>query len=103
MLSFALSQPGVTKDDEYVIESIYLMDWVSRLSVFMEDDNSSLSKKERYKICNSELRKPRFREILKDSHKGRKITGIRYVTLRCCRFEAFYIIRKIYHRLRRER
>lgn len=103
LLNFTLGQPGVTKDDEYVIESIYLMDWVSRLSVFMEDDDSELSKKDRYKICNLELKKPRFRKILRDSHVGRKITGIRYITLRCCRFEAFYGIRKIYHRFRRER
>ena len=102
LLDFELRQPGVSKDDEYVIESIYLMDWVSRLSAFMEDKKSKLSKKERYKICNDELRKPKFRKILVDSHKGRKIGGARYITLKICSFELFYLMRILYHGFRRE-
>ncbi|GEM_PF-511178 len=103
LLAFVKSQPGVSAEDVYVIKSIYLMDWVSRLSMYMDDKNSDISKKERFKACNDELRKPKFRKILKDSYKGRKIRGIRYLTLRMCRFEWFYVLRKFYHRFRREK
>ena len=102
LLQFTLKQPGVTQDDEYVIDSIYLMDWVSRLSAFMEDEAGRLSKKERFRLCNEELKKPKFKSILKDSHKGRKISGIRYLTLKSCKFELFYFMRKLYHRFRRD-
>ena len=102
LLEFELRQPGVTRDDEYVIESIYLMDWVSRLSVYMEDSKSSASKRERYKKCNDEIRKPKFRKILEDSHKGRKIGGMRYITLKIRCFELFYLLRKLYHFFRKE-
>ena len=103
LLEFALKQPGVTKDDEYVIDSIYLMDWVSRLSAFMEDTTNGLGKKERYKLCNEELKKPKFRSILRDSRKGRKIDAFRYFVLRYCRFQMFYFMRKMYHRVRKEK
>ncbi|MBO4678488.1 MAG: glycosyltransferase family 2 protein [Lachnospiraceae bacterium] len=100
LLEFVKRQPGVSRDDEYVIESIYLMDWVSRLSMLMEDKETELSKKEKYKICNAELQKPRFREILVDSHKGRKIGHVRYFLLRHCCFKRFFWLRKIYHMLK---
>jgi len=97
LLDFVKKQPGVSKDDEYVIEAIYLRDWVSRLSMLMEDDSISLSKRDKYKICNMELQKPRFKEILMDSHKGRKIGNVRYFLLKNLGFKWFFTSRKLYH------
>lgn len=100
LLDYISKQPGVSEEDTAVIKSIYLMDWVSRLSMLMGDNNSELGKKERYKICNEELKKEKFKALLRDSFKSHKISGVRYFALRNCRFEIFYFMRKIYHALR---
>jgi len=103
LLEFERRQPGVSKDDEYVIESMYLMDWVSRLSMLTEDNKLALSKMEKFKICNNELKNPKFRKILDDSRKGKKIGALRYVILKRHRFELFCLVRRIYHIIRREK
>lgn len=101
LTEYIVNQPGVSQDDIDVIKSIYLTDWVSRLSMLMSDKRSALSKRERYRICNEELKKAKFKQLLKESYRSHKISGIRYWTLRNCRFEIFYFARKLYHLVRR--
>ena len=101
LLDYETRQPGVSVDDVYVIKSIYLQDWVSRLTMLMETASSRKDMKEKYRFCNEQMKSYRFQSLLKDAHRGRKITGFRYITLKCKNFQCFCMLRKIYHAIKK--
>lgn len=100
LLNFTADQSGVSVDDIYVIKSIYLMDWVSRLCMLIDDKSIEMTSREKYRYCNDEIRGVEFRRLLKDSKMGKKITGYRFYTLYLGSFRLFIWLRKFYHKLK---
>ncbi len=96
LLDFTCNQVGVTTDDIYVIKSIYLMDWVSRLCALWDDDTVLLTKHEKLNFANDEIRGIEFKRLLHDSKMGNKITRYRFYTLAFGHFGLFIYLRKFY-------
>lgn len=102
LLEYTVNQPGVTVDDVYVIKSIYLMDWVSRLCALLDDDKvNEMTRRQKFSFANDEIRGLEFKRLLKDSKMGKKITRYRFYTLKLGSFEFFYFLRRIYQRIKR--
>lgn len=101
LLDFTCNQLGVTTDDIYVVKSIYLMDWVSRLCALWDDQTVALTKKEKLSLANEEIRGLEFRRLLRDSKMGKKITRYRFYSLALGYFGLFVYMRKIYQKLKR--
>jgi len=101
LLDYTVNQPGVTVDDVYVIKSIYLMDWVSRLCALLDDDNvNDMTKRQKFAFANDEIGGLEFKRLLKDSKMGNKITRYRFYSLKLGRFAVFYFLRRIYQKLK---
>lgn len=85
-------------DDEsmLVFESLYIMDWIYRLSAIYNDDRGILSKRERKLLVHREINCSEFKELLDKSFKGKKISKIRYLALRTRLFWVFNFLRNIY-------
>lgn len=99
-INWESAQEGVTDENILVLKGIYIYDWVSRLTAIYQehckcDEFNHLKKK-----LKREIRSCEFQKMLKDIHKGKKISTLRYVCLRTGIFEVFYFFRGIYQFLK---
>ncbi len=89
-------QKGTTEDNILVLKSMYIYDWTNRLtSEYTEhkgDRDLSLVRKK----LNREIRSKEFRTMLKEVHKAKKISFVRYMCLRTGIYDIFYFARIIY-------
>ncbi len=97
LIQFIESLPNHTEDDIEVLQSIYLYDWTSRLTALFEDKHSEVTKKDKRKLINHELRSEEFQDILERIHRTHKISFIRYMALKTKNYIIFYSLRNVYH------
>lgn len=100
-LDWESKQDGVTEDNMLVIKSIFLTDWLSRLSTMNDYFSSHPELKFDRGYLNREVGSSEFQSILKEVFKGRKISAIRYLSLRTRRYSAFCILRGIYQKIKK--
>ncbi len=91
-------QNGVTQDSILVIKSIYLTDWLSRMTTMHDHFEDTEGKKAAKIKIDSEISSEEFQSILKEVHKSGKISTIRYMALKTGRFDIFSLLRNIYQR-----
>lgn len=99
LIEFAKELQDSTKDDILVLQSIYLYDWTSRLTALFEDKCVKLSTISKRRIINRQLRSNEFQELLIEVRKARKISFVRYCSLRMRNYTVFYCLRDFYHLL----
>ena len=95
-LDWEASQEGVTEDNILVIKSMYITDWVSRMTTMYEKSKEDSSAGAVRKILKRELQSEEFKEMLSEVYKARKISTIRFLSLYVGRFEVFFFLRGIY-------
>lgn len=100
-LDWESKQEGVTGDNLLVIKSIFLTDWISRLSTMSDYHRLHSDIKLDKNYLNREISSGEFQSILKEVFKSRKISAIRYLALRTRRYTAFSILRGIYQRMKK--
>ena len=88
-------QKGSTADNILVVKSIFITDWVSRLTS-MYDNKTFVERFKIRKKLDEELRNREFRKMLKEVYRAKKISALRYYTLRIGVFEFFVFFRWIY-------
>lgn len=95
-ISWEAMQDYSTDDSVLVIKGIYIYDWVSRLNSYFEKfRHTKEARLVRHKI-NDEIRCREFQVTLKEVHKARKISRLRYMCLRTGMYELFYLFRAGY-------
>lgn len=100
LLDFAIQQQGTTTDDIMIIKSIYLVDWTSRLTaLYMKQDSPSEMKKNR-RMVKIEIQAENFQRLLKEVYACRKVSFLRYSTLRMKNYGLYCFFRKIYRFLK---
>ncbi len=94
-------QKGVTEDNLLVIKSIYITDWISRLSTMSDYYKANGGTRSVIGKLSSEIGCSEFQSMLKQVHRAKKISTLRYMALRTRRFEAFYLLRSIYQKAKK--
>lgn len=84
----------LTMDHMNVIKSVYLYNWTARLSSIYKSDE--ISKAERKRLVNGEIRSSEFQEILDVCWKNKKISAVRYFTLKTKSFFLYFLLRQVY-------
>ena len=100
-LDWESQQKGVTEDNLLVIKSIYLTDWISRLSTMSDYYKANGGTKPVIGKLSSEIGCSEFQGMLKQVHKAKKISNIRYLALRTRRYESFCVLRDIYQKIKK--
>ncbi|WP_026522046.1 glycosyltransferase family 2 protein [Butyrivibrio sp. VCB2001] len=95
-LDWEEKQEDVSDDNLLVIKSIFLTDWISRLSSMHDKYENTKEYREFRSVMNSEVGSREFQTLLKEVFKASKISWIRYVSLRTGNFSVFCFFRKIY-------
>jgi glycosyltransferase involved in cell wall biosynthesis len=87
-------QKGATEENLLVLKAIYINDWISRMTTYYEHfkGNSTTAK---YMLCE-ELKSHKFRQMLTEVYKAKKISTLRYVCLKTGIYDFFYFFRGIY-------
>lgn len=93
LMRFAMGL-GISSEHKVVICSEFLYNWTARLSAIYKSD--SISKKNRKKLVNTEVRSEEFQNLLILCWRNKKISTIRYFTLRTRNFFFYFLLRKIY-------
>ncbi len=90
------AQEGVTGDNILVLKSIFINDWVSRMTSYYEEyrhgEDCSLCKRRLQK----EIKSKEFQTMLSEIFKAKKISLLRYICLKTGVYEIFYFFRSIY-------
>lgn len=94
------AQPNVTADNVLVLKAIYIYDWTSRLTALYGAHGSTDVTREVERRLKREIRSPEFRRMLSEIHKAKKISNVRYWSLRTGNFGIFYFMRGIYQVLK---
>ncbi len=97
-LDWESEQKGVTQDSLLVIKSIYITDWISRMTTLYDHVEGTKDIKAAKNKIDCEICSEEFQSILKEVHKSRKISTIRYLALRTGRFDIFSLLRSIYQK-----
>ncbi len=95
-IEWEIEQEDSSKDDELVIKSIYLKDWVSRLTSLYTDSKNNSSHHEARRKCNNEVGSKEFQTILNEVYRVDKISKPRYWILKLGKYDLFYFFRGIY-------
>ena len=93
LMRFAMGL-GISSEHKVVICSEFLYNWTARLSAIYKSD--SISKKNRKKLVNTEVRSEEFQNLLILCWRNKKISTIRYITLRTRNFFFYFLLRKKY-------
>ena len=97
-LDWESKQNGVTQDNLLVIKSIYLTDWISRMTTMHDHFEDAEGLKAAKNKIDSEISSEEFQSILNEVHKAGKISTIRYLALKTGRFDLFRLLRSIYQK-----
>ncbi|MBE5825475.1 MAG: glycosyltransferase family 2 protein [Butyrivibrio sp.] len=100
-LDWESQQKGVTEDNLLVIKSIYITDWISRLSTMSDYYKENGGARSVIGKLSSEVGCNEFQSMLKQVYKAKKISTIRYMALRTRRYEAFCLLREIYQKMKK--
>ena len=100
LIEFAKVQEGFREDDLAVLESILLTDWTSRLTGLYEDNTGRWSCRGKKCRVHQEIQSREFQTLLKRVYQNKKITRLRYYSLRTKVFGIFYFLRGIYQMLK---
>ncbi len=93
-------QAGVTPDNVLVVKSVFITDWVSRLTAMYEEHkHESYMSPMRVKL-RKEIQSKEFKTILSEVYRARKISALRYYSLKTGRFGVFFFFRGIYQILK---
>ncbi len=95
-LEWEKKQKGVTEDNILVIKSIFLTDWTSRLSTMNDTYRKKANSSSCKRILDSEIGSVEYQSMLKEVYRSRKISLIRYATLRTGNFDIFCFFRRLY-------
>lgn len=89
-------QEDVTQDNILVIKSIFLTDWTSRLTTMYD----TYKKEGKLSLCrmllNTEVGSYEFQNMLKEVYKAKKMSFIRFITLRTKSIDVFCFFRYLY-------
>ncbi|SHJ33509.1 glycosyltransferase family 2 protein [Pseudobutyrivibrio xylanivorans] len=94
-INWITAQKGVTEENILVVKSIYINDWVCRLSSMYEASLKRKTANTKDKL-SKELKSKEFQTTLKEIYAAKKISTLRYVCLRTGMFQIFYFFRGIY-------
>ena len=100
LIEWESAQPGVTEDNVLLIKGIYITDWVSRLTSLYEKHHRGEYRALAKRKLREELQSHEFRETLSEVYKAKKISTIRYYSLKVGSFEVFFFLRGIYQLLK---
>ena len=100
LIGWESAQAGVTDDNLSLIKGIYITDWVSRMTAMYESHHRDELRYTVKKTLRNELRSKEFQETLDEVYKARKISMIRYYSLKIGSFEVFFFLRGIYQLLK---
>ena len=89
-------QQGVTEDNVLLIKGIYITDWVSRLTALYEKHHRDELKYLVKIKLRDELRSAEFKKLITEVYKAKKLSRIRYYSLKIGSFELFFFLRGIY-------
>ena len=96
LISWEAAQKGATEDNVLLIKGIYITDWVSRLTALYEKHHRDELRPLVKRKLREELQSEEFQTILAEVYKSKKISWIRYSSLRIGSFEVFFFLRGIY-------
>ncbi len=99
-VTWEASQEGATEDNVLLIKGIFVTDWVSRLTALYEKHHRDELRPVVKEKLREELQGAEFRELLDDIYKAKKISRIRYYSLKIGSFEFFFFLRGIYQVLK---
>lgn len=95
-VNWQINQPDSTRENILVVKGIYLNDWVSRLTSMYEAYKAGEVGENVHRKLSKDLKSKEFQSTLKEIHRGKKISTLRYVCLRTGTFRLFYFFRGIY-------
>ncbi len=95
-LDWESRQDGVTWDKMMVIQGTFLTDWLRRLAAIRDEWEKDKTGKNPTKMLNAEVGSAEFQKMLYEVYKARKISFIRYLSLKTGNFSAFCFLRKAY-------
>lgn len=95
-IDWETSQVDATKDNIIVIKSMYLIDWICRLTTAYDTFKNTKRFNSVLKQLNSEIACQEFQTTLKEVYIAKKISFIRYASLRSKNFRIFCFLRDIY-------
>ncbi len=99
-VNWEASQPEVTEDNILVVKSIYITDWVNRLTTYYTNYKGTDGARAANIRISKEIRSKEFQSMLKEIYKARKISLLRYISLRSGFYEIFYFFRAIYQMMK---
>ena len=95
-VNWIYSQPDCTAENILVVKGIYITDWTSRLtSMYEAYKRGEAGENVKHKL-SMDVKSKEFQGTLREIHKGKKISTLRYVCLRTGTFSLFYFFRGIY-------
>lgn len=89
-------QLETTEDNLLVVKSIFLKDWVNRLTAYYEQYKGTKQFSIVRRKINKEIKSREFQITLKEIRRGRKISLLRYACLRTGIYEIFHLLRSFY-------
>ena len=89
-------QPEATEENILVVKSIFIRDWVNRLTAYYEQFKDTNQAHIVRRKVNKEIKSREFQITLKEIRRGRKISLLRYICLRTGSYEIFYLFRTFY-------
>lgn len=95
-MNWEACQKGVTLDNILVVKSIFLTDWNSRLSTMYDTFYKNGHARDCLKRINSEINSQEYQTLLNEVYQAKKISRLRYMTLKTRRFQIFLFFRWIY-------
>lgn len=90
------SQHEVTEDNVLVIKSIFIQDWVNRLTAYYEHFRETKEAHITRSKIKREIKSREFQTMLKEIRRAKKISLLRYACLRTGIYELFYLFRTFY-------
>lgn len=94
-------QKGVTNENILVVKSIFIADWISRLTTMHDycKQNKCLTRVIKIKL-DSEISNDEFRGMLKEIYYAGKISTVRYLALKTGKLDVFCWLRRRYQFLK---
>ncbi len=100
MVAWEASQEGATEDNVVLIKGIYITDWVSRLTALYEKHHRDELRPLVKEKLRDELQSEEFQKLISEVYKAKKISRIRYYSLKLGSFEVFFLLRGFYQVLK---
>ena len=96
LVTWEATQESATEDNVLIVKRIYITDWVRRLTAFYVMHHKGEYRALVKQKLREELRSSEFQTILTEVYRAKKISSIRYFSLKIGSFEIFFLLRGIY-------